>query len=360
MKTKMKMGFLALIAGVAPWLACGGGTEVGDKISTGSGGSSGAAGMGMGGVNTSGVGGATGAGGAVGTGGSGSAVGVGGTTGAGVGGAVGAGGTTGAGGMLGGTGGAAPAGPIKVLIWNNALTYGHQSRITAIPLLRAREATDNITFDVKYAHTTSLPEGQTDGTSDPSVFTDAGLDPYDVVFFLNTTGNTMDQDGQANTHRQALINFMKKGRGYVGTHSATDTYQGTAWPWYVDFMGANFASHSPVNTQGTARYYQNLTHPILTAAATPNPWSRAEEWYTFTRDPLSSAIPGIKILLTCTDVSITTQRSITWVHEMPLEPGAPRAGRMFYTAIGHFVTAFQEKPVMDMIVAGIKWAAYRL
>lgn len=359
MKTKMKVSLLALCAGVVPWLACGGGTQVGTKIPPGGG--SGGAGMGMGGDNTPGLGGAMGLGGAVGTGGSGGLVGSGGTTG-GVGGRVGGGvgGATGAGGMIGGTGGA-PLGPIRVLIWNNALTYGHQSRTTAIPLLRAREATDNITFDLKYAHTATLSEGAVDATSDPSVFTDAGLDPYDVVFFLNTTGNTMDQDGQANTHRQALMNFMKKGRGYVGTHSATDTYQGTNWPWYVDFMGANFLAHSPENTQGTARYYQGLTsHPIFTAAATPNPWSRAEEWYTFTRDPLSSAIPGIKILLTSTDVSVTAQRSITWVHEMPLEAGAPRAGRMFYTAFGHFVAAFNEKAVMDMIIAGIKWAAYRL
>jgi len=191
------------------------------------------------------------------------------------------------------------------------------------------------------------------------VFTDAGLDPYDVVFFLNTTGNTIDQDGQADTHRQALINFMAKGRGFVGTHSATDTYQGTAWPWYVDFIGANFSSHSNAGTSGTARYYQNMTHPILTAATTPNPWNRSEEWYTFTRDPLMSAIPGITILLTCTDASITTERPSAWVHEMPAQNGA-RAGRMFYTAFGHYVSAFQEQKVMDTLVAGIKWAAYRL
>jgi hypothetical protein len=315
----------------------------------GTGGSTGATGTG-GDDNPSGVGGATGAGGT--TGGIGGATGAGGTTG-------GIGGATGAGGMVGGTGGA--LGPIKVLIWNNALTYGHQSRMTAIPLLKAREATDNIMFDTTYAHTASLPEGTVDPNSNPSVFTDAGLDPYDVVFFLNTTGNTMDQDGQATTHRNALINFMRKGRGYVGTHSATDTYQGVNWPWYVDFMGANFANHSPVGTLGTARYFQGLTsHPIFTAAATPNPMSRQEEWYVFTRDPLSATvIPGIQILQTVTDVSITTQRPITWVHVMPAEPGV-RSGRMFYTAMGHLVGAFNEKPVMDMIIAGIKWAAYRL
>jgi type 1 glutamine amidotransferase len=45
---------------------------------------------------------------------------------------------------------------------------------------------------------------------------------------------------------------------------------------------------------------------------------------------------------------------------MPADPSAPRAGRMFYTALGHDVSAFQEKAVMDLVVAGIKWAAHRL
>src|SRR6185369_4131109 len=113
----------------------------------------------------------------------------------------------GSGGMTAGMGGAMVAGtggvmgPIKVLIWNNARTYGHQSRETAIPLFMARAAADGISYDTTYAHTATTPEGQIDSTSDPSVFTDAKLDPYDVVFFLNTTGDTMNQDGQATTHR---------------------------------------------------------------------------------------------------------------------------------------------------------------
>jgi type 1 glutamine amidotransferase len=199
-----------------------------------------------------------------------------------------------------------------------------------------------------------------DATSDPSVFTDPGLQPYDVVLFLNTSGNTLDQDGQAAVHQLALINFMKKGRGFVGTHSAADTYQGTAWPWYVDFLGANMQDHANSGTQGTARFYMGRQHAILMAANTPDPWDRKEEWLTFTRDLLATAPPGITVLQTCTDTKFTTARPITWVHEMPIEPGAPRAGRMFYTGVGHLVDAFQEPAVMDLIIAGIKWAANRL
>src|SRR4051812_8432358 len=86
-----------------------------------------------------------------------------------------------------------PPSPIRVLVWNNALTYGHASRALAIPYFKAREVTDGITFDTTYAHTGTNYKDQQDGDTifDPSVFTDDGLDKYDVVMFLNTTGNTI-------------------------------------------------------------------------------------------------------------------------------------------------------------------------
>jgi len=355
-------------AALAPlgYLGCSGSTEVVRTTQIGTGGSSAPAGTG-GSVGT------------VGTGGSATPPGTGGTTVLGTGGATadGAGGATSGGGtggrMATGTGGAPTMGtpdagapdaaldpnrPIKVLIWNNALAYGHAARVGAIQYLKARETTDNIKFDTTYAHTGNVSEGPSDTTFDASVFTDAGLDKYDVVLFLDTTGTTID-DSQKTARRQALQDFIeKKGRGFVGTHSATDTYQGGAWAWYVNFVGSNFDSHSNAGTPGTATYYQSMTHPILTAAATPNPWNRSEEWYTFKSKPES--ISGIKLLLTCHDNSITTERPTAWVHEMPVMTGAPRGGRMFYTAFGHATSAFMEKPVIDLIIAGIKWAAYRL
>src|SRR3954464_11257998 len=114
----------------------------------------------------------------------------------------GAGGTDALG--AGGMGGASAGGPIQVLVWNNALKYGHASRVQAIPYLKARESSDNIAFDTTYAHTgTNVQEQVSDTTFDASVFTDQGLDRYDVVLFLNTTGNTLD-DGMKSVRRQAL------------------------------------------------------------------------------------------------------------------------------------------------------------
>lgn len=260
----------------------------------------------------------------------------------------------------GGGGRPAPS-PIRVLVWNNALDYGHASRALAIPRFKAREVTDGISFDTTFAHTgTAYQDGPSDTTFDASVFTDQGLDKYDVVMFLNTTGNTID-DTMMGVRRQALQDFIeKKGRGFVGLHSATDTYQKGAWPWYVDFIGANFDSYSASGTPGTAKYFQDKTHPILTAAATPPAWNRREEWFTFTRDPLFSPIRGVTMLLTCHDQLNGTERPSAWVHEMPQQPDAPAGGRMFYSAFGHLTSAFEEPQVMDFIIEGIKWAAGRL
>lgn len=267
----------------------------------------------------------------------------------------------GVGGGGGGTGGSSD--PIEVLVWNNALVYGHAARVYGIPHLQAREASDNIHFDLTYAHTgTGYFDGPADTSFDASVFTDAGLERYDVILFLHTTGRTID-DAAKDMRRQALSDFIeKKGRGFVGTHSATDTYKDGSWPWYVDFIGASHMRHSSVPyVPGVIRYAPNVSHPILIAAGTPDPWSRRDEWFGFSRDPRSSPVPGISVLLMVWDEESGLERPTAWVHEMPLVSQAPRAGRMFYTACCHDRVTFEEEPeVIDLIVAGIKWAAYRL
>jgi type 1 glutamine amidotransferase len=255
-------------------------------------------------------------------------------------------------------------GPIQVLVWNNALVYGHASRVQAIPYLKMRESSDKITFDTTYAHTNpNVQENVSDTSFDASVFTDQGLEKYDVVMFLNTTGNTLDDSMKA-VRRQALQDFIeKKGRGFVGIHSATDTYQKKDpddWPWYVDFIGTNWVGQEQTGTPGVAQYFQNMTHPILTAAQTPNPWSRSDEWFIFAGDPLFSQIPGVKLLLTAHDQLSSTERPSAWIHEMPVQPGAASGGRLFYTAFGHATSTFTETAFIDFIVAGIKWAAGRL
>ena len=77
-----------------------------------------------------------------------------------------------------------------------------------------------------------------DHTEDSSVFTEENLDEYDVVVWLNTTGNVLTQNQQ-----EAFEGYIQAGGGYVGIHSASDTHY--EWPWYGGLVGAYFQSHPP-------------------------------------------------------------------------------------------------------------------
>jgi len=63
----------------------------------------------------------------------------------------------------------------------------------------------------------------------------AALANYDAIIFANTTGDLPLPD------REALLDFVKSGKGFVGVHSATDTFPG--YPGFIDMIGGQFLRH---------------------------------------------------------------------------------------------------------------------
>src|SRR5208282_6872980 len=64
----------------------------------------------------------------------------------------------------------------------------------------------------------------------------AALKNYDAVIFANTTGDLPLPD------KQAFLDWIKSGKGFVGMHSAADTFPG--FPGYIEMMGAHFQTHA--------------------------------------------------------------------------------------------------------------------
>ena len=77
---------------------------------------------------------------------------------------------------------------------------------------------------------------QVDATEDASLFTDAVLSHYDVVIFISTTGDFLNDTQQA-----AFERFIRSGKGYVGIHAAADAEYD--WRWYGQLVGAYFRNH---------------------------------------------------------------------------------------------------------------------
>src|SRR5262249_47806346 len=68
----------------------------------------------------------------------------------------------------------------------------------------------------------------------------SGLAGIDVIVFANTTGTLPVRD------LPALLNWIADGHGFVGMHSASDTYHDA--PAYLDMLGNEFLTHGNETT----------------------------------------------------------------------------------------------------------------
>jgi type 1 glutamine amidotransferase len=179
-----------------------------------------------------------------------------------------------------------------------------------------------------------------EATEDPSVFTDAGLLPYQVVVFLCTSGDVLDASQEA-----AFERFVRAGGGWAGIHSAADTEYD--WPFYELLLGAYFDSHPPV--QPAALDVADAGHP--STAPLPARWMRTDEWYDFRSNPR----PQVQVLLTLDESSykggkMGKDHPVSWAHEAA-------GGRAWYTALGHTPQSWSETLFRAHVLGGIEWAA---
>jgi type 1 glutamine amidotransferase len=194
-----------------------------------------------------------------------------------------------------------------------------------------------------------------DATENADAFTDANLAKYDVVIFLCTTGDVLNDTQQA-----AFERYIQAGGGYAGIHSASDTEYD--WPWYGGLVGAYFRDHPGV--AGVNQQFQVASMDVEdgSTAATrqlPRRWTREEEWYNFRTNPRDSVH-----VLASVDESTYDPRGysvpggsppmgdhpIAWCHDYD-------GGRAFYTALGHKGVYWSEPLLLSHVLGGIEMAA---
>jgi len=179
-----------------------------------------------------------------------------------------------------------------------------------------------------------------DATEAAAAFTDPNLSRYRVVIFLNTTGDVLDASQQA-----AFERFVRRGGGFVGVHSASDTEYD--WPWYGRLVGAYFKSHPRI--QPATLKVVDATHP--STVHLPVEWKRTDEWYNFRHDPA----PHGRALLVIDETSYSggtmrTRHPMAWCQEYD-------GGRAWYTALGHTIETYGEPLFLEHLLGGIRWAA---
>lgn len=179
-----------------------------------------------------------------------------------------------------------------------------------------------------------------DMTEDSNVLI-SGLNNYDVIIFLNTTGDIL-----ANAQQEKFEKYIKKGGGFVGIHSAADTEYD--WPWYGKLVGAYFLSH-PKQQQATINVV-NSEH--LSTSFLGLKWSKFDEWYNY-----KNINTDINVLMKLDEKSYEGGKNgdnhpIAWYHKY-------EGGRVFYTGLGHTKKSYQDEKFLKHILGGINYAMGR-
>jgi cytochrome c len=216
---------------------------------------------------------------------------------------------------------------IKVLVFSKTSSFRHESIPAGIEAIQGLAKKYN--FEV-------------DTTENSDFFNEKTLKKYNVIVFLNTTGDVLNDAQQLEMNR-----WVQAGGGFVGIHAAADTeYE---WPWYGELVGAYFDGH-PNDPNVREASLQLINNDHISTKHLPAVWKRSDEWYNY-----KNIQQGINVLLNLDETSYEggtngENHPIAWYREFD-------GGRTWYTGLGHTVETYDDKYFLELLWGGIQYAA---
>jgi type 1 glutamine amidotransferase len=223
--------------------------------------------------------------------------------------------------------------PDRVLYFTHSAGYRHD----VIPMSREilkQLGEDSGEFDIT-------------ATEDVSEFTTENLRRYAAVMFF-TTGELPMSAAQ----KAALLDFVRSGGGFLGVHSATDTFY--KWPDYLKLIGGYFDEHP---------WHQSVTIDVvdpsnpLVAFLGPSLKITDEIYQIRDFDPQGS---NVLLRLDPASVDLTAsgvrRRSYGWPLAWTRSYGE---GRVFYTALGHEEAVWRDARYRQLLRNAILWTTRR-
>jgi uncharacterized protein len=184
-------------------------------------------------------------------------------------------------------------------------------------------------------------------TQDVGAFTAENLKKYDVVMFY-TTGELPMTDAEKN----AFIDFVRSGHGFVGVHSSTDTFYN--WQPYLELVGGYFNDH-PWHQQVTVEV-TDPSSPIVSFLG--KSFQVNDEIYQ-TAD-FQYKTSHVLLKLDPSSVDLHKQNVRLRFYGWPLAWTRRDAkGRVFCTVLGHEDAVWNSKWYQEMLLNGIKYAMGR-
>ncbi len=205
-------------------------------------------------------------------------------------------------------------------------------------------------------------------TKDGRIFDSKELHSYaGVVFFTTGDLTTLGTDGKppmSAKGKQALLDAVRDGMGFVGVHAASDTFHTLPDPEdrsnryiahgekedpYLRMLGGEFIVHGrEPRLQDANLIVNDPKFPGLEGLTSPVKFN--EEWYS-----LKDFMPDLHVILTLDTQDMKGecyQRApypVTWARQHG-------KGRVFYTAMGDRPENWKNKLFLNLLAGGIRWS----
>jgi uncharacterized protein len=205
-------------------------------------------------------------------------------------------------------------------------------------------------------------------TKDGRIFDSKEFHSYAAVVFF-TTGDltTLGTDGKppmSAKGKQALLDAVRNGMGFVGVHAASDTFHtlpdtadrsnryvahGDQEDPYLRMLGAEFIIHGrEPRLQDANLIVNDPKFPGLERVTSPVNFN--EEWYS-----LKDFMPDLHVILTLDTQGMKGEcyrrapYPVTWARQHG-------KGRVFYTAMGDRPENWKNEFFLNLLAGGIRWS----
>lgn len=192
-------------------------------------------------------------------------------------------------------------------------------------------------------------------SKDGRLFDPGRIGEWDAFAFyttgdLTTPGPHNDGQPMSADGKKAFLDAIHSGKGFIGFHSATDTFhsQGNEVDPYIRMIGGEFISHGP---QQVARIRVADTD-FPGAGAFGTEFEINDEWYALKNLP-----DDLRVVMVQLTKGMRSGRADEYNR-----PDFPETwarlhgkGRVFYTSMGHREDVWTNPKYQGLVLGGLKW-----
>jgi type 1 glutamine amidotransferase len=205
-------------------------------------------------------------------------------------------------------------------------------------------------------------------TKDGREFLPDNLAKFDAFFFettgdLTKDGGTDGQPGMPAEGKKALLDLIAGGKGFVGSHCASDTFhsepetrserpknqQRNQQDPYIQMLGGEFIVHG-AQQDAVMRAVDPNFPGVKGNSAIGSGFTIKEEWYA-----LKNFAPDLHVILVQETKGMTGN-----MYQRPAFPATwarmYQKGRVFYTSMGHREDVWESARFKDLITGALAWA----